>query len=673
MKLKKILALGMCIAMSSGVAMGADASKSPSSYVLLDSTCVTVQPTGSATFNITRRVKINTTSAALKYHCLVYDYDPLTAFAQFKSVRVLHKGGATTVVDVKTSKDYVAPARSIFWGARQVMIEVGHLAPGDVLEYEIEKKGFTYALLTDGQMAMVGGGATTGGAASTTAMGGGTMANGATSSADDERFVPPLKGQFYDIVPFWVDQPTRRKVYSLSLPDTCALQYKLYQYDGKYYEKKEVKNGRQYLTIALDNQVPFVKEPNMLDLYDVAPKLMLSTTKDWYVKSRWFYNAQEEYGSFKPTPEAKAKVAELLKGKKTEMEKISTLTHWVADNIRYLGMPMGKGEGYTLHSLDMDMTDRAGVCKDIAGTLIGMLRIAGFKAYPAMTMAGSRVERIPADHFNHCVCVVRLKNGTLMPLDPTWVPFNRELWSSAEQQQNYLPGIPEGSDLLETPVSAPQNHYVKIKADNVLGETGVLKGSFTIEAEGQSDASVRSIFTRGWMSRWSQTLEAELLKVSPQAKVLSVDYGKDPKNYQAAPIRITFTYEIPNYAVGGDGAMAFKPLVMNNLYRSLQSFLNVGGDQSQRSYGFKDRCSRQVKFSETITLPKGMKMQNMPMKSAVSNGAASIDANLAQSGDNVVLSLDASFNKRVYEASEWQGFKEVVDTYKKYQDYIYIK
>ena len=148
------------------------------------------------------------------------------------------------------------------------------------------------------------------------------------------------------------------------------------------------------------------------------------------------------------------------------------LTHWVADNIRYSGISMGKGEGFTLHNLKMNYTDRCGVCKDIAGTLIAFLRMAGFEAYPAMTMAGSRVESIPADHFNHCVAVVKLASGTYMPLDPTWVPFCRELWSSAEQQQNYLPGVPEGSDLCLTPVSAPENHYVRIHADNRLDEKG---------------------------------------------------------------------------------------------------------------------------------------------------------------------------------------------------------
>ena len=90
------------------------------------------------------------------------------------------------------------------------------------------------------------------------------------------------------------------------------------------------------------------------------------------------------------------------------MEKIAVLTHWVADNIRYSGISMGKGEGFTLHNLKMNYTDRCGVCKDIAGTLIAFLRMAGFEAYPAMTMAGSRVESIPADHFNHCVAAVRI-------------------------------------------------------------------------------------------------------------------------------------------------------------------------------------------------------------------------------------------------------------------------
>ena len=330
--------------------------------------------------------------------------------------------------------------------------------------------------------------------------------------------------------------------------------------------------------------MPTRREPNMVDLFDAAPKLMMSSTPRWQDKSLWFNKVNEDYGSFSAIPEAQKKVDELIRGKKTEMEKIAVLTHWVADNIRYSGISMGKGEGYTLHNLKMNYTDRCGVCKDIAGTLIAFLRMAGFEAYPAMTMAGSRVESIPADHFNHCVAVVKLSSGTYMPLDPTWVPFCRELWSSAEQQQNYLPGVPEGSDLCLTPVSAAENHYVRIKADNRLDAKGTLTGQFTITAEGQSDSNIRRIFTTGWQSQWQAALESQLLAVSPKARLISVDYGKDPKNYQAAPIKMTFRYEIPGYALSGEGEMLFKPMVMNNLYNQVKSYLRINTDLEERRY-----------------------------------------------------------------------------------------
>ena len=134
-----------------------------------------------------------------------------------------------------------------------------------------------------------------------------------------------------------------------------------------------------------------------------------------------------------------------------------------------------------------------------------------------------------------------------------------------------------------------------------------------------------------------------------------------------------FKYEIPDYAVGGKEAMLFKPIVMNNLYRNQQSFLRVGDNSASRKYAFRDGCSRMVNFTETITLPEGYKMQTPPMKSQISNDVASIDASLSQTDNKITLLLNAAFNKRIYEASEWPMFKEVVDSYKKFQNYIYIK
>ena len=602
---------------------------------LLDSTAVTVQPTGSGSFTVCKIVKVMNTRGAVANRILKYDYDPLTAHAEFHRVTIYKANGDVINLDITQQQDYAAPARAIYWGARQIMMEIGRLDPGDIIDYQINKKGFTYALLTGG------------------------------TGNDESRFIPPMRGQFYDIVPFWTTEPTVRKVYKVNIPMEKEMQFQFYQ--GECTSSMRYEDGRKAYTFVSTDIMPTRREPNMVDLFDAAPKLMMSSTPRWQDKSLWFNKVNEDYGSFSAIPEAQKKVDELIQGKKTEMEKIAVLTHWVADNIRYSGISMGKGEGYTLHNLKMNYTDRCGVCKDIAGTLIAFLRMAG------MTMAGSRVESIPADHFNHCVAVVKLSSGTYMPLDPTWVPFCRELWSSAEQQQNYLPGVPEGSDLCLTPVSAPENHYVRIKANNRLDAKGTLTGQFTITAEGQSDSNIRRIFTTGWQSQWQAALESQLLAVSPKARLISVDYGKDPKNYQAAPIKMTFRYEIPGYALSGEREMLFKPMVMNNLYNQVKSYLRINTDLEERRYGFKDACSRLVELDETIQLPTGYKLAGNGKEDSVQSSAADFEGSLRQDGNKVVLHQKLALKKRVYEAGDWNGFRNAVNAHKSFGDYIVIK
>ena len=607
---------------------------------LLDSTDVTVQSTGSGSFVIRKIIKVLNTQGALANRVLKHDYDPLTAHAEFYRVTVYKANGDVVNLDITQQQDYVAPARMIYWGARQIMMEVGRLEPGDIIDYRINKKGFTYALL-------------------------------ASTQEDESRFIPPMQGQFYDIVPFWATEPTVRKVYKVTIPIEKEMQFQFYQ--GECSSSMRYEDGKKAYTFVSTDIMPTKHEPNMVDLFDAAPKLMMSSTPHWKDKSLWFNKVNEDYGSFTPIPEAQKKVDELIKGKKTEMEKIAVLTHWVADNIRYSGISMGKGEGYTLHNLKMNYTDRCGVCKDIAGTLIAFLRMAGFEAYPAMTMAGSRVESIPADHFNHCVTVVKLSNGTYLPLDPTWVPFCRELWSSAEQQQNYLPGVPEGSDLCITPISAPENHYVRIKADNRLDTKGTLTGHFTITAEGQSDSNIRRIFTEGWQSQWKNSMENQLLAVSPKARLLSVDYGKNPKDYQAAPIKITFRYEIPEYAVPGENEMLLKPMVMNNLYNQVKSYLRINTDLEERQYGFKDGCSRKVELDETIQLPAGYQLLSEVKEAYKQSNAADFEGYVRQEDQKIKLHQKLSLKKRVYEASDWEGFREAVNAHKSFADYLIIK
>ena len=83
--------------------------------VLLDSTSVEVSPSGSGSFTVRRVVAIRNTKGALDNRVIKYDYDPLTAFAEFEDVKIYRADGTVESLDLSSACDYAAPARSIYW------------------------------------------------------------------------------------------------------------------------------------------------------------------------------------------------------------------------------------------------------------------------------------------------------------------------------------------------------------------------------------------------------------------------------------------------------------------------------------------------------------------------------------------------------------------------------
>ncbi len=628
--------------------------KGASEYVFYDSTIANVKESGLSYVNKHQLIKILDAKAAKEYRQVTFDYDPLSAFVKIKEAKIYRNDGTVEKLTEEKFIDIPAPARAIYWGARKVIVNFGRLEPGDVIETKIFRKGFTYALLYD--------------------------------NGDDDKFIPPMKGHYYDIVEFWSDKHIGEKVYKLFLPQDKPLQWEFYNGEVDVFthfptDKKEEKvhinphkneknlahkactknyiqedNKKIYCWVKR-NIKPFKGESNMVAKSNVAPKLLMSTTKDWYAKATWFYNVNKDFGSFEVTPAIQEKVDELLEGVTDEMEKISILTHWCAENIRYSGISMGEGEGYTLHKGEMTFKDRCGVCKDKAGMLITMLRAAGFESYAAMTMAGSRIDRIPADQFNHSITVAKLANDEWILLDPTWVPGVRELWSSAEQQQGFLMGIPGGSDLMYTPISPAKNHYWRMNVKSKLDENGKLTGTIKVEAEGQSDAMIRRAFG-GFNSGMEEYLPALLHRTYPQIKINSLSYPdiEDLSN----PIALEVKFEIPDFALKTKNGLAFKPLAAENpfsdYYNAAELYIRTSDEE--KDFGFKARCSKLVEIAEDMQLPAGYKTTDLPESMNVEGKPANFNAHWKTTGNMLVFMCKHEMSKRVYKATDWPVFRE---------------
>lgn len=595
--------------------------------LVFDRTYVNVMDSGLSHVDKEVLYKVLTADGAKELRSLVFTFDPQTSYVEVKGAKIFKKDGR--IIDIPLSKvsNYPAPARAIYWGGREIMLAVGRLEPGDGLWVKTYRKGFTYALLYQ---------------------------------EEDERYIPPMKGHFYDIVPFYSPIPIKTKTYQVSIPANKRFQYEFYNGDARHYA--HVEGDRTVYFWEKKDILPIKREPGSVDPSDYLPKLLVSTSPDWKAKSLWFHKVNEDYGSFEYDDEIKQKVREIIAGAANDWEKISRLTHWVAEEIRYSGITMGEGEGFTLHKGAMTFKDRCGVCKDKAGMLITMLRAAGFESYPAMTMAGNRIDRIPADQFNHSVTLVKI-DGKYHLLDPTWVPGVRELWSSAEQQQEYLMGVPEGADLMSTPLSPPEKHFLKYKIISRITPQGHLQANIEIEAEGQEDANLRRGFQRNLKEYWSQGLQAEFYKIHPEVNISNLVYH-DPYDL-SKPMKITFSLEIPHYLPPSTGETCFIPLSSRLPFASAIFFNALGSSPGDRVYPFNMRSSHMVEISETLQLPGGFKLINPGPLNKIDGSGASFTGDIRQKGNSILIDKTIKLKKRVYQPEDWKSVRDSVLEFKK--------
>lgn len=633
------LIITLCLAWLAATAQEPDPYVGYDRVTLYDSMTVRMEENGLSHYVNHQRYRVLSDAGCRDNNTVIVDYDPLSAYCEIRDVVVYRHDGTEEHPEFMVC-DYPAPAHMIYWGARQKMVALGRLEIGDEVEFLTYKKGYSYALLQ--------------------------------GEDPDAKYIPPMRGHFYDIVPFWSSQPVQEKVYQVSVLTNKNLQYKVYNGNLSVTSKKD--GDRTVYTFSNKDYYPLVTPRYTVANNDIEPKLIVTTAQNWEAKSMWFYGVNEDFGSFEPTPEIRQKVNELLKPAKTENDSLDILTHWVADNVRYSGISMGEGEGYTLHKCEMTFRDRCGVCKDKAGMLIGMLRAAGFKAYAAMTMAGERIEDIPADQFNHCITVVQRRNGNYQLLDPTWVPGVRgELWSSAEQQQNYLMGLPNGAKLGLTPVSDPKNHYIRMTAQTQVAKDGTLKGTVTITADRQSDRTVRYLFD-GFRTEWRNNVEMMLYQLYPNAKLKSVKYTSED-DYLKQPVSITYKFEIPDYAIVTDKEVIATPFLANGFYTFVMRHLFYDVSPEKRDYPFTDRCSRYVAISETMTVPSGYTRVSTPQTLQFVTPSVSFRGGYQIGYNMVTFSENISLGKRVYEADEWPAFRKAVLYQREYMDnpVVFIK
>lgn len=559
---------------------------------LLDEADVYVQESGLATTESCEIIKVLTDKGVRTRSVLRYEFDPDTYHVTIQSVRIHRADGSIDDVDMSAMLTQPTKQRLIFWGGKQNLLTLPHLAIGDTIELRISKIGFNIAYLGDG------------------------ASGGASDGGGD--LVPPMPGHWYEVTRFQRGHPIVKKRYSVHMPRSMPIQYEVY--NGSLRSSLWMDGDRFVYTFSAEDVSAVKREPHMTARDDNATKLVVATLPTWEEKSRWFHEVNET--QFEADDDIRAKVRELTAGLATDEERIAACVHWVADNIRYYGTKRGACEGFTLHRSIETFRDRGGVCKDKAGMLVTMLRVLGMDSFPTLTMAGSRVEAIPADQFNHTVTGLRNADGSIRVLDPTWAPLSRELWSSREAVQGIVHGTPEGQPLTLSPYFAPESNLVDVRAVGRIAEDGTLRTEISMDLKGYPCTSLRRSVARRPVPVQRAAIE-EVLNIAANARLEAIDQT-DPYDY-ARDSRLDMTVSAAGYAAGGEDTMMFRlPLMRHPLSKWLTPEFAYSVEKEERSHGMRLRATRLVRYEETIELPPGWTVTKTPDPVSMDSPAVSL-------------------------------------------------
>ncbi|MBC7319475.1 DUF3857 domain-containing protein [bacterium] len=411
----------------------------------------------------------------------------------------------------------------------------------------------------------------------------------------------PLGKHFQDEFLFQDFDPMMISRYTLVVPKGTKFYYKMY--NGELEPEVEEKGNTVVYTWEMRNTPQIIQENYMPPLADVAPRLEITTFKDWQEVASWYYDIANP--RTKPDDAIKAKVIELTKDKETLEDKAKAIYYFVANDIRYVGLEYGI-RGLMPHQASEVFKYKYGDCKDKATLLISMYRELGIPAYYVLVRTryrGALPLDSPGFQFDHAICAIKL-NDKLYFLDGT----------AEDTRFGYIPSMDQGTKallidegkpiLVDIPIDKPEDNDKTRNIEIVLSKDGSIKGKAYVTFKGYYDTYIRSVWKSASDREIREDLEWSLRSLVPNATL----EGYELSNLRdlSADVWERYTFNAPGYAQVVRDTISFLPSIMERIETS------ESVAKKERKYPINYWSPYTNRDIVTYKLPEGSKIVYLP-------------------------------------------------------------
>lgn len=423
---------------------------------------------------------------------------------------------------------------------------------------------------------------------------------------------PHLFGRFF----FKTFAPAEEAEYSVTVPQGVKIRYKLFNTKDSMVEFSTRQTGKNTIytwtarhaaKLKSDDGAPALAyyAPHiivLLDSYMVNGKeqKVMSDTTALYA---WFYSMVKDVNT-RISPELKKLVDSITAGATSNVEKVKRIFYWVQDNITYVAYEDSLG-GFVPREATLVCSRRFGDCKDMASTLVQMIRAAGLEAYK--TWIGTRdipylFQDIPSPMAtNHMICTY-MQDGQVYFLDATGkdAPFGF-FTSMIQGKQAFIGMGAQKFEILKVPVmDTDKNEY--IDSTTLTINNNILEGMGYLSASGYNKITTGERLLN-YENKEKQDLLISLLRKGNNKFRIdssSLDNLKDRDN----DLGIRYKFEINDYLQKNG-----KDLYINmQLEKEYQNNLIQADREAPREFEYKNID----KNNNILEIPKGYKVSYLP-------------------------------------------------------------
>ena len=242
-----------------------------------------------------------------------------------------------------------------------------------------------------------------------------------------------------------------------------------------------------------------------------------------------------------PTPEVRAKAAELIKNAKTDAEKVQAIYDFVALKFRYVSISFGIGR-FQPHAAEDVLKDAYGDCKDKHTLLAALLKAVGIEAESALINSALKLDpEVPSPgQFDHVISLVPLVDGPAWLDTTTEVAPFRYLTYNLRAKQALVVRPGKLAVLMTTPADPPFESSQEVTVDGKLGEDGTLDATLRWVFRDDSGVLLRAAFRNTAQNRWKDIVQSISYASGYGGEVSAVNVS--PPDATASPFQYSYRY-----------------------------------------------------------------------------------------------------------------------------------